>query len=202
MPRWRHSSVSYFGGFEFVMDEIQLGGAGKIADRENAAQRLFQARHIAGRWIGAQELFVAFALDFDQVRHLHHFVDIAEDLANALGRAASRSRNCLSRHRCFSASPLDSGREETQKAACPRQGNRSIKRLQETTNSNSFGTLRHCEPFPEDCGEVPHIGAAQGRVNRAGAISDIRFVHGLQRFAAIPSRFCGRLSKMLVAFPL
>ncbi len=31
------------GIFELVMDEIHLGGAGEIADRENAAQRLFQA---------------------------------------------------------------------------------------------------------------------------------------------------------------
>ena len=37
---------------------------------------------MADRLVGAQELFVAFALDLDQVRHLHHFVDIAEDLAD------------------------------------------------------------------------------------------------------------------------
>jgi hypothetical protein len=30
-----------------------------------------------------QELFVAFALNLDQVRHLHNFVDVAEDLADA-----------------------------------------------------------------------------------------------------------------------
>ncbi len=87
-----------FRRFQLVMDEVQLGGAGKVADREHAAQRLFQPRHIAGRRIGAQELLIAFALHLDQVRHLHHFVDVAENLADALGRAASRSRNCLACH--------------------------------------------------------------------------------------------------------
>ncbi len=72
--------------FELVVDEIQFGGAGEVADREHAAQRLLQPRHIADRWIGAQELLVALSLDLDQVRHLHDFVDVAEHLADALLR--------------------------------------------------------------------------------------------------------------------
>ena len=92
MPRWRHSSVSYLGVFELVIDEIELGGAGEIADREHAAQRLLEARDIADRRIGAQELLVALALHLDQVRHLHDFVDVAEHLADALLGARDRSR--------------------------------------------------------------------------------------------------------------
>ena len=86
MPRWRHSSVSNLGVFELVVDEVELGGAGEVADREHAAQRLLEPRDIADRRIGAQELLVAFALNLDQVRHLHDFVDVAEHLADALLR--------------------------------------------------------------------------------------------------------------------
>ena len=46
------------GRLELVIDEVELGGAGKVADREHRAQRLFQAGHIADRGIGAEELFV------------------------------------------------------------------------------------------------------------------------------------------------
>src|SRR5690606_4722097 len=56
----------------------------EVADREHAAQRLFQTRDVAGAFVRTQELLVALALDLDQVRHLHHFVDVAEDLADAL----------------------------------------------------------------------------------------------------------------------
>src|SRR5690606_16073221 len=69
---------------ELVVDEVELGGAGEVADREHRAKRLLEARDIAGRLVGAQELLVRFALDLDQVRHLHDFVDVAEDLADTL----------------------------------------------------------------------------------------------------------------------
>jgi hypothetical protein len=72
--------------FEFVMDEVELGSACEIADRENAAQRLFEARDITDRGIRAQELLIGFALHLDEIGHLHRFVDIAEQLADSLGR--------------------------------------------------------------------------------------------------------------------
>jgi len=92
------AALAAFGGvvfrvFQLVMDEIELGGAGEIADREDRPQGLFQPRDVTDGGIGAQELFVAFALDLDQVRHLHHFVDVAENLADTLLRAAARSRS-------------------------------------------------------------------------------------------------------------
>ena len=65
------------------MHEVQLGGAGEIADRENAAQRLFKAGDIAHRRVGPQELLIAFALHLDEVRHLHDFADMAKVLADA-----------------------------------------------------------------------------------------------------------------------
>ncbi|MET3825467.1 hypothetical protein ABIC16_001160 [Sphingomonas sp. PvP055] len=97
------------GGLELVIDEVEFGGAGEIADRENAAQRLLETRDITDRGVRAQELLVALALDLDQVRHLHDFVDVAENLADtALGGAAFCCARlgralvgCLGRHGVF-----------------------------------------------------------------------------------------------------
>jgi hypothetical protein len=50
----------------------------------------------------AQELFVGFALNLDQVRHLHDFVDVAEDLADSLFRGR---RNCLGGHESYPSCP-------------------------------------------------------------------------------------------------
>ncbi len=87
------AALAAFGGVElrrlqFVMHEIKLGRAGEIANREHRTQRLFEARDIADRRIRTQELLVALALHLDQVRHFHDFVDVAENLADALGLAA------------------------------------------------------------------------------------------------------------------
>src|SRR3546814_6723858 len=43
---------------------------------------------MAGGLVRTQELLIAFALNLDQVRHLHHFVNVAEDLADPLLRRA------------------------------------------------------------------------------------------------------------------
>ena len=102
-----------FGLFELVMDEIELGGAGEIADREHRAQRLFEARDIAVLRSRAQELLVALALNLDQVRHFRDFVDVAEDLADALGRRRPGfgGRFCLGRHgKCSPCLPAPSSR--------------------------------------------------------------------------------------------
>ena len=77
---------------KLVMHEVEFAGAGEIANREDRTQGLFQARNIARGRIRPQELVIRFALDLDQVRHLHHFVDVAEDLADPLlGRSAGRA---------------------------------------------------------------------------------------------------------------
>ena len=73
-----------FGIFEFVMHEVEFRRSGKILDRKHAAQRLFEARYIADRRVRAQELLIAFALDFDQVGHVDDFVDVTEDFADTL----------------------------------------------------------------------------------------------------------------------
>ena len=73
---------------EFVVDEIEFGGTGEVADREDRAQRLFEAGDVIDLLVRAQELFVALALHLDQVRHVDDFVDVAEDLADAPLRGA------------------------------------------------------------------------------------------------------------------
>ena len=77
------------GVFQLVVDEVQLAGAGKVADREHRTQGLFQAGNIADRRVGAQELLIALALHLDEVGHLHHFVNVTEDLADALLRRSA-----------------------------------------------------------------------------------------------------------------
>ena len=71
------------GRLELIAVEVEVGGAGEILDREDRAQRLLEARDIAGGGVGAEELLVAFALNLDQVRHFRDFVDVAEDLADS-----------------------------------------------------------------------------------------------------------------------
>ena len=88
-----------FRRLQLILDEIQLRRAREVADREDRTQRLLQAGHIAVLGPRAQELLVALALHLDEVGHLHDFVDVSEDLADALlGR---RHRNCLGRHVVF-----------------------------------------------------------------------------------------------------
>ncbi len=65
------------------MDEIEFGSAGEVANRENRTQRLFEAGDVVDLLVRTQEVLVALALHLDQVRHVHDFVDVAEDLADA-----------------------------------------------------------------------------------------------------------------------
>ena len=117
-----------FRRLEFVMDEIEFGGAGEVADREDAAQGLFEAGDVIDLLVRAQELLVAFALNLDQVRHLHDFVNVSEDLADAaLGRAGlgpgpnvlgARVVRALGRHRSRKPLlPCRADREDTPSAA-------------------------------------------------------------------------------------
>ena len=68
--------------FELVVIEVEVRSAGEVHDREDRAERLLEAGHIARLLVRAQELLVALALDLDEVGHLGDFVDVAEDLAD------------------------------------------------------------------------------------------------------------------------
>ena len=71
------------GMLELVMIEIEVRRAGEVDDREDRPERLLETRNVAGLGVRTQELFVALALNLDQVRHLGDFVDVAENLADA-----------------------------------------------------------------------------------------------------------------------
>ena len=111
-----------FRRLELITVEVEVGGAGEIFDREDRAKRLFEARDIAGRRIGAEELLIAFALNLDQVRHLRDFVDVAEDLADpplvgfrpaagggSVDRFGRHDIPCAMRHRRCLAGPGPAG---------------------------------------------------------------------------------------------
>ena len=77
---------------ELVLDEVERGTVGKVADREDRAEHLLETHELALRGLGVhlQEILVGLALNLDQVRHLGHFGNAAEALADALlqiGRA-------------------------------------------------------------------------------------------------------------------
>ncbi len=88
---------------KFVMDEIKLCRARKIADWKDTAQGLFKAGNIARFLVRAQELLIAFALNLNEVGHIDDFVNITEDLTNAaLGCALRHAFGpfCFSSHEC------------------------------------------------------------------------------------------------------
>ena len=84
-----------FRRLEFVGDELQRGLAGEIRNRKNRFEHRLKAALLAPA-LGVfylQELIVGFLLNLDQVRHLRHFLDVTEILANALAS--------INRHRHF-----------------------------------------------------------------------------------------------------
>ncbi len=72
------------------MHEVEFGCPGEVANREYAAKSLLEAGNVIDFLVRTQELFVALALDLDQVRHIDDFVNVAEDLADTTLRRALR----------------------------------------------------------------------------------------------------------------
>ena len=75
-----------FRRLERVLHELEQGGVGKVRDRENRLEDGLQALfRPAALWLfDHQELVVGRLLNLDEVRHLRHFLDFSEELANAL----------------------------------------------------------------------------------------------------------------------
>ncbi len=75
-----------FGLLERVANELEQRGVRKIRNRENRLEDGLQAlfRPSALRFIDHQELVVGCLLNLDEVRHLRHFQNFPEELANAL----------------------------------------------------------------------------------------------------------------------
>ena len=75
-----------FRRFVLVLDEFEMRGVGEVLDREHRLEHRLQALvwTAALRRLHQQELIIRGLLDFDQVRHLADFLDVPENLANAL----------------------------------------------------------------------------------------------------------------------
>ena len=75
-----------FRRLEGVAHEFEQGGVGEIRDREHGLEHGLQAflRPPALGFVDHQELVVGRLLNLDEVRHLGHFPDLAEELADAL----------------------------------------------------------------------------------------------------------------------
>ena len=112
-----------------VFDELEMGGVGEVLDREHRLEHRLQSlgRTPAFRRVHQQKLIVRSLLDLDQVRHLADFLDVPENLANAL--AASE---CL-RH----VAPL--------KLACPLFSTPTRQDAQRIARQSSRGVARR--PF-------------------------------------------------------
>src|SRR5690606_9026034 len=86
------------GCLELVLDEFEHGRAREVRDREHGLEYRLQAlvRAAALRLLDHQELVVGSLLNLDEVRHLRHFGNLAEELADP---PATVERMGLS-HRC------------------------------------------------------------------------------------------------------
>src|SRR5208283_1450789 len=74
------------GRLVLVLDELEMRGVGKVLDRKHRLEHRLQAFGGTGafRRVHEKKLVVRRLLHFDQVRHLADFLDVPEDLANAL----------------------------------------------------------------------------------------------------------------------
>ena len=107
MPRWRHSSTSYFGGFEFVFDEFEHRGGGEVGNREDRLEDGLQALvgPAALRLHHQQELVVGRLLNLNEVRHLRDFLDFSEKLPYALPTDKRLRHHVLSLNRSIGLEP-------------------------------------------------------------------------------------------------
>ena len=87
-----------FRRLEFVLDEFEHRGVGKVRDREHGLEYGLQALvgPAAERLLDQQELVVGRLLNLDEVRHLCDFLDFPEKLTNALA-TCKRLRHLISR---------------------------------------------------------------------------------------------------------
>src|SRR6185503_20654456 len=78
---------------ERVADKFELGTLTEILDRKDGAKYGLQSLILAPALglLNHQELIVGLLLNLDEIRHLGHFVDAAEHLAQTLMPIRSRS---------------------------------------------------------------------------------------------------------------
>src|SRR6185437_8864233 len=160
------------GLFELIMIEVEVRRAGEIHDREHRAKRLLEARDIAGLRIGAEELFVALALNLDKVRHLRNFVDVSEDLADTpllRGRPACALARCVDR---FGGHVLPcAARERTltkRSRIVPGVTPDRVWSAVPLSLSNAFGPCANSDAVPERTGKAPGARYRAARADMFG----------------------------------
>ncbi len=84
-----------FGVVEVVLDVLQRGGVGKVGNRENRFQDLFQPRGQTLLLVGAQfdKGVIGVFLNLDQVRHIRNSPDFAKIFAHAFTSSKGNRHN-------------------------------------------------------------------------------------------------------------
>src|SRR5262249_34702423 len=109
---------------ELVAHELELGGVGEVGDWKHRLEHGLQTlvRAAAVRLLDEQELVVGRLLNLDEVRHLGDFLDLAEELADALATGERLCQRGLSlRPPRFAAARLPTGRNWPWPEACDRR---------------------------------------------------------------------------------
>src|SRR6202161_596958 len=137
MPRWRHSSTSYFGGSHSYLTNFSLEGEGKTGIGEHRLEDGLQALvgPAAVRLHHQQELVVGRLLNLDEVRHLRDFFDFSEKLPYALPTDKRLRHHVLSLNRSGLEPPCSSHNARThwtgiQEFEVPRRSRRLSERPQ------------------------------------------------------------------------
>jgi len=86
-----------FGVFEMVIDIFQERGLREVLDREHVAEHRLQTliQTAADRLLNLKKLVVRSLLDFDEVRHLCDFDDLAEILAKPFASGEREGHSCV-----------------------------------------------------------------------------------------------------------
>ena len=94
-----------FRRLELVAHEFKLRGVGKIRDRKYRLEDRLQTLvgTSAVRLLHQQELVVGCLLNLDEVRHLRHFLNFSEKLANSFATGERLSHRALLLHRIVRA---------------------------------------------------------------------------------------------------
>ena len=136
MPRWRHSSTSYFGGSNSYLTNSSIE-VGKIGDREHRFEHRLQALvGPAALWLHhQQELVVGRLLNLDEVRHLRDFFDFSEKLPYALPTDKRLRHYVLSLNRTIGLEPAASCRPLKQGHPNPRGVSRGAWAQRQSSDS-------------------------------------------------------------------
>ena len=182
MPRWRHSSTSYFGAFEFVFDEFEHRGVGKVGNRKYRLEHGLQALvgTAALRLYHHQELVVGRLLNLNEVRHLRDFLDFSEKLSYALPTDKRLRHHVLSLNRSIRPGHVDGPSRRLPPTPGPRVSRRSRRLSRRPLSIATIGTGVEPPIFRDSAQNPNHLHSTAGDATRSPA--QITDFHHLPRF--------------------